>query len=108
MRKQKAVYWAAIGFDAFGKPEYSAPVEIDVRWEDVAEEYMDENGVKQLSRSIVYVDRDTPIGGALFLGGLTDLDDDSVPFKNSGAYEIRAFEKLPNLRNTEILRTVRL
>lgn len=107
MRKQKAIYWAYTGIDQFGQKQYDVPVEISCRWEDVAEEFLDANGVKQISSSIVYVDRDIILGSILKLGEINDdLEED--PKSNDNVYDIKRFNKLPNFKNTEILRTVYL
>lgn len=114
MRKQKAVWWplqtiesAGDDADNYGQPLVSLdPIEIDVRWEDVSEEFIDETDTVQMSRARVYVDRDVEVGGILMLGELTDITDANNPKENDNAWEIRRFEKLPNLKNTEFLRTV--
>jgi len=115
MLKQTAVYWALksnesgeVAYDNFGAPVVTDPVEIACRWEDVNEEYIDANGTRQLSMARVYVRSDVDIGGILMLGQLTDITNPTTPKANLGAWEIRRFEKLPNLRNTEVLRTVYL
>lgn len=107
MRKQKAVYWEPDGLDAFGQPAFLAPVEIDCRWEDVHELFLDDEGNQAVSNAKVYVDRDVELRGYLKLGTLAELSGNS-PLDNNAVYIIRKFEKLPNLRNTETLRTVML
>lgn len=114
MRKQTAVYWppessesAGDDFDNYGQPQVSlSPVQIMCRWEDVTEEFIDVAGTRQLSRARVYVDRDVEVGGILMLGELADIADATNIKENDGAWEIRRFEKLPNLKATEFLRTV--
>jgi len=114
MRKQVAVYWppkssesAGDDFDNYGQPQVSlSPVQIMCRWEDVTEEFIDMTGTRQLSRAKVYVDRDVEVGGILMLGELAEITDATNIKKNDGAWEIRRFEKLPNLKATEFLRTV--
>lgn len=113
MRRQTAVYWALEGeessgdnFDEFGQPQYTTPIEISVRWEARTEEFLDAKGTRILSNAIVYVDRDVDIAGVLMLGELTDITNQKIPKENDDAWEIKRYEKLPNLRNTEILRTV--
>lgn len=107
MRKQTAVYWQqAAGVDDYGRASFEDPVEITCRWEDVREEYIDENNERQLSKSVIYVDRVMKIGDWLFLGDLSDLSDSEVPESNEGAIEVKYFGKLPNLKNTEYLLTV--
>ena len=110
MLKQTAVYWelSSLEFDNYGQPIPSSPVEIDCRWEDVGEEFIDKDGTTQLSRAKVYVDRDVEIGGVLMLGELGSTIDEDNPKENSGAWEIRRFEKLPTLKATEFLRSVYL
>lgn len=106
MLKQKAVWWASTGFDNYGQPNASTPIEISVRWEDVGEEFLDENGTMQLSRAKVYVDRDVEVGGLLMLGGLDSGVDEATPKNNDDVWEIRRVEKLPTLKATQFLRTV--
>ena len=116
MRKQTAVYWALLGadsagvvdYDDYGQPQYTDPVEITVRWESVTVEFLDSQGTRQLSNAVVYSGEDLDLGGVLMLGELTDITDEDIPKENDDAWEIRRFDKLPNLRNTEILRTAYL
>jgi len=112
MLKQTCVYWAlassesgGLAYDDYGQPVVTDPVEIECRWEDVNEEFIDATGTKQTSRAKVYVSQDVDVGGILMLGELTDITDDDNPKENDGAWEIRKFDKLPNLRVTEFLRT---
>lgn len=112
MRKQTCVYWALASsdsagedFDDYGQPQWSEPTEISCRWEDVSEEFIDAKGDKQASRSIVYVDRDMRVGEVLMLGVSTDVvDGDNVLEKNADAWEIRKFDKIPNLKASEFVR----
>lgn len=111
MRKQTAVYWplgsettGGRDMDDYGKPLYSAAVEISCRWVDKAREFITPAGERATSRAEVYVDRDVSVKGVLFLGSLTDLTDVNNPKANVGAWEIRGFEKTPNLKATEFLR----
>ena len=111
MRRQTAVYWtlaasesAGEDWDDTGQPQWGEPVEIECRWEDVVEEFVDLKGTRQLSRSIVYVDRDVDNGGVLMLGELTDIVEEENVLENDGAWEIRKFDKIPNLKATEFLR----
>ena len=109
MLKQTAVYWelSSLEFDNYGQPIPITPIEIKVRWEDIGEQFLDENGTMQLSRAKVFVDRDVDVGGVLMLGeldsGVMDLDDIK---ENDNAWEIRRFEKLPTLNAKQFLRTV--
>ena len=105
MRKQNAVYWAIASIDGHGQEVYASPVQIDCRWEDSNEEFLDANGDRQISNAVVYTDRDTTPKGVLMLGVLADITDAVNIKENSGAWEIRKFNKLPTLNAKEFLRT---
>uniref|UniRef100_A0A6M3IVL1 Uncharacterized protein n=1 Tax=viral metagenome TaxID=1070528 RepID=A0A6M3IVL1_9ZZZZ len=105
-RRQTAVYWPPTGGrDRFGKVQYGTAIELRVRWEDVQEEFIDENGTRQLSKSLVYVGEDLMVGGVLWLGTLATVEHLNDPKANDGAFEIKGIGKLPNLKATEFLRT---
>jgi hypothetical protein len=106
MRKQKAVYWPPSTYDAYGQPTMGTAVQIDCRWEDKSEQFLDANGQEQLSNAIVYVSQDVALGGMLWLGLLASAPVN--PKADDDAWEIRKFEKLPNLKASEFLRTVML
>ena len=106
MRKQTCVWWSSTGVDAYGRPTWTTPVEIDCRWEDVIQEFVNDDGEERFSRSIVYVDRDMKVGDVLKLGSLDSGIDEDNPKENDDAWEVSRFSKLPNLKNTEVLRTV--
>lgn len=108
MRRQIAVLWKQGDLDNQGQPSYAAPVEISCRWEDVQEGFLDSGMQKQMSRAVVYVDRDVSPEDVLMLGALDSGVVVDEPFENAGAYAVRAFNKLPNLKNTEYLLTAYL
>jgi hypothetical protein len=112
MLVQIAVYWppgsaetGGTDWDEYGRRLFGDPVEIACRWEDTAVEFMDPQGTKLISRSVVYADRDLRVGGLLLLGSLDTALDYSEPARNEGAYPIRNFGKLPTLEGDEFLRT---
>jgi len=112
MLRQTAVYWppesietGGDDFDDFGQALVSTGYEIEVRWVDVTEEFIDSNGTRQLSRAKVYVSEDVEVGGILMLGEEADITDLVDIKENEGAWEIRRFEKQPNFKATEFLRT---
>jgi len=104
MRRQTAVYWppATPAVDEYGHAAYGTAVELSCRWEDVAKEFTDPAGAKKTSTSLVYVGQDLVIGGKLYLGELTDSP------AAVDAWTVQQFDKLPNLKNTETLRTAYL
>ena len=105
MLRQTAVYWSPLSVDEYGQPTWNAPVELAVRWEDKIEAFMDADGERQFSRAVVFVESDVILKGVLLLSALVDVDNLTDPKANEGAWEIRKFDKLPNLKNTEFLRT---
>jgi hypothetical protein len=108
MRKQKCILWATTGRDEYNRPTWTTPVEISCRWEDKIVEFLAPDGSRQLSNAIVYVDRDIELGSVLKLGALTSGIVEATPFDNDDVFEVRSFDKLPNLKATEFLRTVLL
>ena len=121
MRKQNAIYWPPATSDDFGQASYGTLVELTledgvnsrVRWEDKIEEFIDAKGTTKLSNAVVYVPvlpggGELAVGGFLWLGDKADLTSETVPTSNAGAYEIGRVDKLPNLKNTEYLRTTYL
>ena len=115
MLKQTCVWWplassesGGVAKGAYGETLFSDPLEINCRWEDKSEEFLNDKDEIQISNAVVYVDRDVKKGGVLMLGELTDITDEDRPLGNLNAWKIEKFEKLPNLRVTEYLRTVYL
>ncbi len=102
--KQKAVYWEVDSLDDNAKPVYKQPVEIKCRWEEVAEQYIDDDGHDQVSNSVVMVDRDLSKQGVLWLGELPDVEDQFSPLQNDGAYEIKKFAKIPDKKGKKFFR----
>lgn len=107
-----AVYWplassdsGGIAYDDYGQPILTDPIEISCRWEDVSEEFIDKKGTRQISHAKVYPDQDVDVGGILMLGTEDDITDSVNIKENDDAWEIKRFDKLPNLKATEFLRT---
>lgn len=105
MRKQTAVYWPFVSINTFGEKTVGSPIEIKVRWEDKNEEFLDMGGQIQMSRAVVYVDRDMVNGSILMLGVIADITDSTNIKENDGAWEVRRFDKLPDIKAKEFLRT---
>lgn len=108
MRRQTAVWWQrSTSPDGFGRYTYAAPIQIDCRWEDIVVEFLDPQGNKTQSRSVVYVDRVIAAGDMLMEGDWESNTADD-PTEEELAFEVRRFDKLPNLKNTETLYTAYL
>lgn len=108
MRKQKAVWWERSATpDASGTYTFGNPVEIDCRWVDRVDEFVNAQGQEQTSKSKVYVDREMKPGDWLRLGEL-ESDMTNEPFDHEDAYEIQRFDRTPNLKATKFLLTAYL
>lgn len=107
MRRQRCVYWPLGGEDDQGQRLYGTAVELQCRWVDIQEEFLDYQGNTALTRAKVYVDRDVEILGVLWLPpknikigegeAISQLTSRTQPFTNNDAWEIRRFDKLPEL-----------
>ena len=106
--KQSAVWWPKEGVSSFGKPTYGTPEEISCRWEVVRKEFIDPTGERQASNASLFVDRDVSVGDVLLLGSLSTSVDQTDPYANEGAWEIRMFSKMPDLKGRKFLREVML
>jgi len=105
--KQTGVYWGNPAPDGWGGNTFDEAVEIDCRWEDRQELFIDKEGNQVLSQAVVFTGQDVDLGGYLYLGDLDDLDSDySDPKIIDGAREIRAFQKVPDIKGTRYQRKV--
>ena len=119
---QTAVYWGSPVENGYGGVSYADPIEISCRWEDKQQIIGTITGnqiigFQNMSRAIVYVDRDLDVDGWLMLGTLDDLTESSGdssgeyydPHQVAGAFIIKRFEKMPALHGTtNILRVAYL
>lgn len=110
---QDCVYWGSPVENGYGGVTYAFPIEIKCRWEDRQQIIGTITGnqiigFQNMSRAIVYVDRDVDVDGWLMLGTLDDLTDsegDSSgeyydPHQIANAYIIKRFEKMTALHST--------
>jgi len=108
MKKQTCVHWPRTGVDNRGRSEYDTPVELDCRWADKTEKFMDVQGEERISNAVVYV-AGVNVGDVLYLGTLTDSGlDSNDPLKNDGAWKVERVDAIPNLKATETLYKVYL
>ena len=105
--KQNAVYWAPGVSDGEGGTAFTQGVEIKCRWEDKQVNYVSDKGETEVSRSIVFTDRDVFLKGYLFLGLLQDLTSSAGedPTEEHDAYEIKSFNKIPSVKGNKFERT---
>lgn len=121
MKKQKCVFWAYSGSNRHGSSQtYAEPVLMRCRWEDVSEEFKTSTGETVVSQSRVFLsegadDAALVVKGAVMLvpTATTSLDElttlDRVnPLRNKGAWTIRGFSKVPDLKAKNFLRIAML
>jgi hypothetical protein len=107
---QTAVYWGTPASDGQGGRTFDEPIDIDCRWENVNELFVDGQGQERRSSAVVYVSVDVVVGGYLYLGTLTDLDssEEDDPLSVNDAKEIRRFDTTPSLKGDRSMRKIYL
>ena len=101
---QTLTYWGNPSPDGVGWFTFDSPASITGRWEDLQILFIDAQGQEQTSRSVVYLGQDVDVEGFLYLGTSTESD----PKDQSGAFRIRQFGKIPNIKGTEYERVAYL
>lgn len=106
---QRAVLWAAVGYDAYGRPKVDDPEEIDVRWEIGYREVMDENGHTIALDGEAVVTRRIKVGSLMWHGYLSDAPD-STNFVNEDnpLMVVRTYWEIPDIKGRNIRRSVGL
>ena len=94
--RQTATYWGNPAPDGWGGLTFDAPVEVDCRWEEKVEVFTTAAGKEARSIAVVFLGQDVDVDGYLYLGSSTEASPKDV----GGAYQIRAFKKVPNIRAT--------
>lgn len=104
---QTITYWERTGIDSAGDLEFAASTEITGRWEIANELFISANGEERRSRAIVYLSQDIKEGDYIMLGEL-ESGDETDPLKNTQAYMVQAFTKVPNYSATDFERVAYL
>jgi hypothetical protein len=90
---QRLTYWRKTGMDAYNKPTFAAPTQLDCRWEDRVEKIQDDTGQDYVARSRIFLGTDVTMDDYLFLGVSVATDPRTV----SLARKVKAFRKTPSL-----------
>ena len=101
--RQRLVHWPKGGLDEFGRPTFDEPEEIQCRWDDVAEEFLDPEGVKQVSRSKILLGQEVGVGGLLRLGVIEEIEESDFPEdpkEDEDVVTIRSVSRSPTLKAT--------
>lgn len=101
---QKAVLWAATGYDDYGEPTIGSATgtEIDVRWIDEQSEVSDPKGGTIASIATVIVDQDIAVGSVMWLGELANYVASAVKMQVVDA------QKIPDVKGRVFRRVLRL
>lgn len=96
--KQDITYWAWDNtLDAYNERAFAAPVLLKGRWAEDAVTVTKSNGDEIVSKAVVHLNREVVVGGYLALGNFL-----SVPSPYTAeAFEIQAFQSVPDLRAME-------
>lgn len=111
---QTAVYWGSPASNGRGKYLFAMPQEIMVRWEDEVENFakdsrsrvqIGKDGKEFRANAIIYTAQ-IPIGGwdldgYIYLGTLSDINNNSDPYTVAGAYEIKQINTVSELNNVD-------
>lgn len=102
---QTATVWPTTP-SGYGGYNFGTPFTVKCRWEDRAERYFGKpTGKEEVSRAVIFVNQDLSIDDWIAEGDHTSSSDPSIV---PGAYPIRDFSKIPDLRSLTNTRKVRV
>lgn len=96
---QDAVYWEYTGTDEYGGPEFDAPIEVKVRWDEETRIITNQYGKTLSVKATVLTPRDFEEQSFLHLGTLDNLPPSPEPQDLENAYEIKSMERHPLFRS---------
>lgn len=73
-------------------------------WQEKTINFIDRLGRETISRAVVHLSQNIDVGGYLYLGELADLSSNPDPKDTASAFEIKQFEKIPDLGGTRFMR----
>lgn len=82
--------------DVTGGPSFSTPEVIYGRWEDRQETFVDSKSVTVQSKAVIYLESAEPSPGSWVARG--DQTAYANPKLATGAFEVKQFSKIPDLR----------
>ncbi len=97
--KQVGTIWSRLSLDGYGGTSYTKTT-CNCRWEDNQILFTDHTGQERVSKAIVYIDVDVAVGSFMLLG----TSGSSTPPET--AYEVKSFQKSPDIRGVIFERKV--
>jgi len=82
---ETATLWVPSSNDGYGNLSYSTPSQILVRWQDVVDNFQDEQGEEFISDAVVYSSTPLVQNSFLYRGTSTEAN----PQDQEGAYRLR-------------------
>jgi len=102
---QTAVYWGTPQSDGMGGFTWSAPIEVNVRWDDKSQLVINKDGKEVQSDAEILTNAELVYNGWLVLSDLETLNgaysDISNPRNIEGARQIMAKDKIPFVKSTD-------
>ena len=95
-------HWPVIQGE-YGGTEYGPPKQVEGRWRDISQLFVNARGKEEVSRAKVMVadEFDIKVGDYLYFGESAALD----PRNQVGAYQIRQYGRAADLRGNVYLKT---
>jgi hypothetical protein len=106
--KQKAVYWAVSGRDAYNEPTLAPPVEIPVRWETQRGETTDASGNEIATDATAYLMQRVTLGSNLWLGTLAEWSATGSGGQDTELMEVVSYSETPDIKGRVASRSVQL
>lgn len=98
--KDTVTHWPVTA-NSFSGFSFGTPASQRARWEDRAVQFRTPEGEESTSASVVFLSEDVAIGDYVALGDFTEVAD---PTTLKGAFRVRQFSKVSNLRNITVER----
>lgn len=99
--KDTITHWPVAGSDGYGGFTFGSAVALSARWEERSELFITPSGEEEVSAVIAYTSTNIAIGDYLANGDETATAD---PSGVSGAYRVRQYSKVPDLRSLNSIR----
>jgi len=99
-RYQDAMLRSASGYDEYGNPKVTTAAAIKVRWEQVNREFVNSQGNTIGVDAEAVVDRDIPVGSAMWLG--------TTVKPSSDIRYVVGYAEIPDIKNRHSRRVVYL
>jgi hypothetical protein len=100
--KQKAVLYKFNGVGSTGQPEFDPGVEVDVRWDNTSQKFMDAQGAERISTAMVLIVQGGCKGGDfLYLGTLEGSPSHLQVLRDRRCKEVKRMDENPDIQNRE-------